>query len=122
VPLRSASTEIAVREFWMSQRAGAGAGTGFPADVCREWEAATQLAENAGLRVVNLRIGVIISRNRGALPHMPTPYELGVGGRTGSGQKFWSGVSLEDVGGVIQHVINDESIRGPVNCVAPEPL
>lgn len=100
----------------------AGAGTGFLAEVCEDWEAATRPAEEAGIRVVHLRIGVIISRDGGALPQMLTPFKLGVGGRIGNGRQYWSWVSLEDVVGSIEHVINTETIRGPVNCVSPEPV
>lgn len=100
----------------------AGAGTGFLADVCRGWEAATQPAEDAGIRVVHLRIGVIISQSGGALPEMLTPFKLGVGGRIGSGRQYWSWVSIEDVVGAIHHVIDNRTIQGPVNCVAPEPV
>lgn len=100
----------------------AGGGTGFLADVCRDWEDAAQPAEGAGIRVVHLRIGVIISRNGGALPQMLPPFKLGLGGRIGDGKQFWSWVSIEDVVGAIEHVIQDESLRGAVNCVAPEPV
>ncbi|MBM80575.1 MAG: TIGR01777 family protein [Planctomycetaceae bacterium] len=100
----------------------ADAGTGFLADVCRDWEAATQPAEDAGIRVVHLRIGVIISRNGGALPQMLTPFKLGVGGRIGSGQQFWSWVSIDDVVGAIHHAIDDDTLRGAINCVAPQPV
>ena len=98
------------------------AGTGFLADVCRDWEAAAQPAEDADIRVVHLRIVVIISRHGGALPQMLTPFKLGVGGRIGHGRQYWSWVSLEDVVGAIRHVIDHEPIRGAVNCVAPEPV
>jgi uncharacterized protein (TIGR01777 family) len=98
------------------------AGAGFLSDVCRDWEAAALPAEDAGIRVVHLRIGVIISRNGGALPQMLTPFKLGVGGRIGSGRQFWSWVTLEDVVGAIHHVIDNETVRGAVNCVAPEPV
>ena len=100
----------------------AGAGAGFLADVCRDWEAATQPAEHAGIRIVHLRIGVVISRHGGALPQMLTPFKMGVGGRIGSGRQFWSWVSIDDVVGAIQSVIDDKTIRGAVNCVAPEPV
>ena len=100
----------------------AGAGTGFLAEVCEDWEAATRPAEEAGIRVVHLRIGVIISRDGGALPQMLTPFKLGVGGRIGNGRQFWSWVSLPDVVGSIEHMICTDTIHGPVNCVSPEPV
>ena len=96
--------------------------TGFLAEVCRDWEEATRSAEDAGIRVVHLRIGVIISRGGGALPQMLTPFKLGVGGRIGNGRQFWSWVALEDVVGSIQHVIDHQNICGPVNSVSPQPM
>ncbi len=96
------------------------AGTGFLAEVCQGWEAACQPARDAGIRVVNLRIGVILSTKGGALAKMLTPFKLGVGGRVGSGQQYWSWVSLDDVVGSILHVLNNVAISGPVNAVAPD--
>ena len=98
------------------------AGTGFLADVCREWEAATEPAAERGVRVVNLRIGVIISRDGGALPQMLTPFRLGVGGKIGSGRQYWSWVHLHDAVGAIRHCIDHPELSGPVNCVAPTPV
>ncbi|HEX3726844.1 MAG TPA: TIGR01777 family oxidoreductase, partial [Pirellulales bacterium] len=71
-------------------------GEGFLADVCREWEAATAAARQAGIRVVNLRFGVILSPTGGALAHMLTPFRLGVGGRMGSGRQYMSWITLDD--------------------------
>ncbi len=76
-------------------------GRGFLADVSQQWEAATVPAREAGVRVVNLRIGVVLARDGGALPAMLLPFRLGLGGRVGSGQQYWSWISLEDVIGVI---------------------
>lgn len=94
-------------------------GTGFLADVCREWEAATQSASNRGVRVINLRIGVVLSRKGGALAHMLTPFQIGFGGRIGSGQQYWSWVHLDDVVGAIRHCIERPDLHGAVNCVSP---
>ncbi len=74
-------------------------GQGFLPDVSQQWEAATNVAQEAGVRVVNLRIGVVLAREGGALPAMLLPFRLGLGGRIGSGQQYWSWVSLEDVVG-----------------------
>ena len=95
-------------------------GKGFLPEVCRHWEEAAAPAVEAGIRVVNLRIGVVISRNGGALPQMLTPFRLGVGGPIGGGRQYWSWISIDDVVGAIQHVIEHSEMTGPVNCVAPQ--
>ncbi|HEX6185106.1 MAG TPA: TIGR01777 family oxidoreductase, partial [Pyrinomonadaceae bacterium] len=97
-------------------------GTGFLSEVCREWEKATLAASQAGLRVVHLRIGVVLDAEGGALTKMLTPFKLGVGGRVGSGRQYMSWITLEDLVGVIRRAIEDESLRGPVNAVAPRPV
>jgi uncharacterized protein len=98
------------------------AGQGFLPDVCREWEAATDPAATKGIRVVNLRFGIILSQNGGALPKMLSPFRLGVGGRIGSGKQYWSWIDLEDVVGVIESVIQNETLQGPVNTSTPNPV
>ena len=95
-------------------------GHGFLPDVSQQWEAATNPARDAGVRVVNLRIGVVLAREGGALPSMLTPFRLGLGGRIGSGQQYWSWVALDDVVGVILFGLQSDSLRGPVNVVSPE--
>ncbi len=97
----------------------ASAGTGFLAEVAEEWEDATQPARDAGIRVVNLRFGVILSPKDGALAKMLLPFKLGAGGRVGSGRQYWSWVSVDDAAGAIVHALTKESVRGPVNVVAP---
>ena len=96
-------------------------GQGYLADVSREWEAATNPARDAGVRVVNLRIGVVLARDGGALQAMLPPFKLGLGGRTGSGKQYWTWVSLDDVVGIIQFALRNDNLRGPVNVVSPEP-
>jgi uncharacterized protein len=96
-------------------------GQGFLPEVSQEWEAATNPAREAGLRVVNLRFGVVLSRNGGALKSMLLPFRLGLGGRVASGRQYWSWVSLDDVVGVILFALENDSLRGPVNVVSPEP-
>src|SRR5690606_36245493 len=76
-----------------------GPGTGFLPDVCVAWEEATRPAADAGIRVVNVRIGVVLSRHGGALAQMLLPFKLGVGGRIGSGRQYFSWVSYDDVVG-----------------------
>ncbi len=96
-------------------------GTSFLSDVCRDWEIAAEPARQAGIRVVNLRIGVVLTPHGGALAKMLLPFKLGAGGIVGSGQQFWSWIALDDVVGAIHHAINCESLSGPVNAVSPEP-
>ncbi|TDI85768.1 MAG: TIGR01777 family protein [Caldithrix sp.] len=97
-------------------------GDGFLADVVREWEAATAPAAANGIRTVNLRIGVVLSRAGGALAKMLTPFKMGAGGIIGSGKQYWSWVAIDDVVGAIHHALITESLKGPVNLVAPQPV
>jgi len=97
-------------------------GSDFLADVCVEWEAATRAASEAGIRVVNLRIGVVLSTKGGALTKMLLPFKLCAGGRVGNGKQYWSWISLHDVVGAILHCIYNEQLSGPVNAVAPNPV
>jgi uncharacterized protein (TIGR01777 family) len=94
-------------------------GSGFLADVCRSWEAAAEPAARQGIRVVNLRFGVILSPRGGALAKMLTPFRLGAGGRVGDGQQYMSWVALDDVTSAVHHAIVNPALRGPVNVVAP---
>jgi uncharacterized protein len=96
-------------------------GVDFLAEVCREWEAATQPTAQAGIRTVNTRFGVILSRDGGALPKMLPPFRMGVGGRIGDGRQWMSWVHISDVVGVIEHVLDKAGVSGPVNVVAPSP-
>ncbi|HWW76014.1 MAG TPA: TIGR01777 family oxidoreductase [Pyrinomonadaceae bacterium] len=94
-------------------------GEDFLSEVCREWEKATLPASQAGVRVVHLRIGVVLSGEGGALTKMVTPFKLGLGGKLGGGRQYMSWIALEDLIGVIRRALEDESLRGPVNAVAP---
>jgi hypothetical protein len=98
------------------------AGDDFLAEVCQAWEAATQPARDAGIRVVNLRIGVVLSKTGGALAKMLTPFRLGLGGRVGNGRQYWSWIALPDLVGVIRHALTCDALEGPVNTVAPAPV
>jgi uncharacterized protein (TIGR01777 family) len=98
------------------------AGFGFLAEVCRQWEAATTTASEAGLRVVNLRTGVVLARDGGALKPMLPAFQLGLGGRVGSGQQYWSWISLDDEIGAMLFILQNEGLRGPVNAVGPAPV
>ena len=97
------------------------AGAGFLAEVCKQWEAATNPARAAGVRVVNLRIGVVLAHDGGALKPMLPPFRLGLGGRVGSGQQWWSWVSLDDVIGAMLFALHGD-LHGPVNAVGPTPV
>ncbi len=98
------------------------AGTGFLADVCRQWEAATGPAIKAGARVVQLRIGVVLSAEGGALQKMLTPFKLGLGGVVGTGRQVMSWIHLDDLVSVIEYAVTHGDLSGPVNAVAPEPV
>ena len=110
------------------------AGQGFLAEVCREWEDASRIAAEAGIRTVNIRIGLVLSAKGGALANMLMPFKLGLGGRIGSGQQWWSWIHVDDIVGGIHHAIGTESVAGPVsglgkgpvsgpvNLVAPNPV
>jgi uncharacterized protein len=95
-------------------------GEGFLATVCREWEASAAAAEEAGIRVVHLRIGVVLDARGGALAKLVPPTLMGGGGPVGGGQQWLSWVSLEDVLGLTQLALFHPELRGPVNAVAPE--
>ncbi|HUK86824.1 MAG TPA: TIGR01777 family oxidoreductase [Terriglobales bacterium] len=97
-------------------------GTGFLAEVCRQWEAALAPAVKAGIRVVNLRLGMVLSARGGALKKMLTPFKLGAGGRLGSGRQWISWISIADVVGAIQFILANDALRGPVNAVSPQPV
>ncbi len=98
-------------------------GGGFLAQVCWEWEKAVDAAVIYGsIRVVNLRIGVVLSTAGGALAKVLPPFRKGVGGRIGSGRQYMSWIALDDVIGAIHHVLTTDSLNGPVNAVAPQPV
>ena len=97
-------------------------GTGFLADVCREWEAATQPAIDGGIRTVQLRTGVVLSPKGGALGKMLTPFKMGVGGRIGDGRQWMSWIDVQDMVGAIHHILKTDLLHGPVNMVAPKPV
>lgn len=96
-------------------------GHGFLPEVCGEWEEASRIASDAGIRTVNIRIGLVLSRTGGALEKMLLPFKLGVGGPLGSGRQWWSWIHIDDIVGAIRHAIGSESVSGPVNLVSPNP-
>jgi uncharacterized protein (TIGR01777 family) len=97
-------------------------GSGFLPDVCREWEAATQAAADAGIRTVQMRTGVVLSPKGGALGKMLTPFKMGVGGRIGNGRQWMSWIDVQDLVGAIHHILKSDLLQGPVNMVAPKPV
>lgn len=98
------------------------AGKTFLAEVCKEWEAESRRAEDLGIRTVLLRTGIVLSKDGGALATMLTPFKLGVGGVIGDGKQWMSWVSLDDVVGIINYVLENENVRGAVNNTAPNPV
>jgi hypothetical protein len=98
------------------------AGEGFLAEVVKAWEAAVAPAVEAGIRVVLLRTGVVMSAQGGALAKLLLPFSLGVGGKIGSGKQYMSWVALDDVLGAFYHAMFDESLSGVVNLTSPQPV
>ena len=94
-------------------------GQGFLPDVCRQWEEETRAARDAGVRVVNMRFGVVLSKNGGALSKMWRPFQLGLGGVLGSGKQMMSWVALDEIPFIIDHLMNKD-VSGPVNLVSPQ--
>jgi uncharacterized protein (TIGR01777 family) len=95
------------------------AGRGFLADVCVQWEEASNAANEAGIRVANVRFGTVLSTAGGALKKMLLPFKLGAGGVIGSGEQYMSWISINDAVNIIQHILNNDSLRGPINAVTP---
>ena len=101
---------------------GSPRGSGFLPDVCLGWEEATESVSKAGIRVVNVRFGIVLSKDGGALAKMMTPFKIGMGGKIGSGTQYMSWVAMDDVTGAIYHTLITESLKGPVNVTAPNPV
>lgn len=97
-------------------------GSGFLPDLCREWEAATAPASKRNIRVVNPRLGMVLSATGGSLAKMLPPFRLGIGGRIGSGKQYMSWIAIADLVRIIEYAIQDQSLRGPLNAVAPYPV
>jgi uncharacterized protein (TIGR01777 family) len=97
-------------------------GTGFLAELARDWEAEAMRAADLGLRVVLLRNGVVLSKTAGILHKILPPFRLGLGGPAGRGGQWLPWIHLEDQIGLIRHVMSHEAVNGPLNCVAPEPV
>ena len=96
-------------------------GNDFLATVAREWEGATAPASGAGIRVVNLRTGIVLSRRGGMLEKLFLPFRLGVGGKLGNGEQWLSWIALADYVEALSFLLTADRISGPVNLVAPNP-
>jgi uncharacterized protein (TIGR01777 family) len=108
-------------EEWVDESAPSG--SGFLAQVCREWEAAeTQLRIGPDTRLVHLRTGLVLSPDGGALRRMLPIFRLGLGGRVGTGGHYWSWITLHDLVRAMEHILVDSRLHGPVNAVAPNPV
>jgi uncharacterized protein (TIGR01777 family) len=101
---------------------GSPPGQEFLPEVCREWEQVSRVAADAGIRTVNIRIGLVLSPRGGALEKMLLPFKLGLGGRLGSGKQWWSWIHVDDIVGAIHQILQTQSLSGPVNLVAPNPV
>lgn len=97
-------------------------GTGFLAEVCQEWEAATRPAVEAGIRTVLIRTGVVLSPDGGALAKMLPAFKMGVGGILGDGRQWMSWIDVHDLVGAIHHILKSDLLWGPVNMVGPKPV
>jgi uncharacterized protein (TIGR01777 family) len=96
-------------------------GNDFLADVCVEWERATEPASRSGIRTINARFGIILDKEGGALAKMLPPFRMGIGGRIGDGKQWMSWIALEDVVGGLKHALATKTLNGPLNFVAPNP-
>ena len=103
-------------------REESGAGSSFLSQVCQEWEAATKAAAGVGIRVVNLRFGFILSRAGGGLAKMLPAFMMGAGGKIGSGKQYMSWIGIDDLLQIILFATTAETLNGPVNAVAPNPV
>jgi uncharacterized protein len=97
-------------------------GEGFLSGLCRQWEEAASPAEESGIRVVSLRVGVVLGHDGGALQLMLPPFRLGLGGKVGSGRQWMSWIHVRDLAGLVLHAIETESVKGPLNAVSPQPV
>lgn len=95
-------------------------GEGYLAELCQAWENATMGAEELGLRVVRPRIGVVLGRGGSAFEKLRLVYQLGLGGRLGSGKQWMPWIHLADLRAALVHAVTSDSLRGAANCAAPQ--
>jgi uncharacterized protein (TIGR01777 family) len=98
------------------------AGEGFLPDVCKDWEEATVPAANAGIRVVNLRFGIVLGKEGGSLAKMMPAFKMGMGGPLGDGQQWVSWISILDAVRAVEFALSRQTLQGPVNAVSPHPV
>jgi uncharacterized protein (TIGR01777 family) len=108
------------RDAWLDETSPAA--DDFLGRLAREWEQATAPAAAAGIRVVNLRFGIVLSPAGGALGKMLTPFKAGVGGVLGSGRQYMSWIAMDDLVGAVHHALVQDTLSGPVNATAPAPV
>ncbi len=97
-------------------------GNGFLPDICKQWEIETYPAKHAGIRVANLRTGLVLSSNGGMLGRMLPPFRFGFGATIGSGTQYMSWIAIDDVIYAINHILTHDTFVGPVNLVSPNPV
>jgi uncharacterized protein (TIGR01777 family) len=97
-------------------------GQGFLADVGVKWEEATKIAKEAGIRTCNVRIGLVLGKDGGALKKMLMPFKLGLGGKIGDGKQYWSWIAIDDLVEIICYLLKNKNLEGPVNAVSPNPV
>lgn len=97
-------------------------GTGFLPELVRDWEAAAWPAQDAGIRVVTLRTGIVLSPRGGALARMLLPFRLGLGGRLGTGSQVMSWITLPDLTAIVAFLLASPQLSGPVNVTTPNPV
>lgn len=96
-------------------------GTGFLSDIATQWEAATRAAEDAGIRTIHIRTGIVLSPDGGVLKKMLTPFKMGLGGIVGNGKQYMSWISIDDVIAILSTMLVNDEMTGPYNLVAPDP-
>jgi hypothetical protein len=101
---------------------GASPGTGFLAELCRDWEAEAARAKEVGVRVVESRTGIVLGPRGGALSRMLPPFKMFVGGPLGDGRQWMSWIHIDDLVGTLLHAVKTEGLEGPVNATAPTPV
>lgn len=99
-----------------------GVGEGFLADLVRIWEESAQPARDVGIRVVNLRLGLVTAESGGMMGPMKPAFKLGVGGKLGDGDQWWSWVTLDDVVNAFVYAVDNPALTGPFNVAAPNPV
>jgi len=98
------------------------AGSGFLCEVCKQWEQSARPAIESGIRTVHLRTGIVLAQHGGALAKMLFPFKVGAGGILGNGRQYMSWITLDDAVEAIRFILSNESINGPLNLVAPNPV